>query len=698
MRTLILGLLLAAAPAAVLAQPAASDVYSLGELQVTARDRSGKTLGGSTITGVELQAFNRQTVDQALSLIPGTNATNGGGSRNEREVFVRGFDRFQTTISIDGVRVFLPADNRIDFARFLTADLSEIQVSKGYVSVLDGPGGLGGAINLVTIKPTAPIEAEVRAASFLDRGLKDEAYQVSGRVGGREGPFYWQVSGALNNRDHFTLSDKFTPTVLENGGERERSDSTDWRVNLKGGWQPNDTDEYSINFTRTEGSKNAPYHVSDTVSTRFWSWPYWNLSSVSLLTKTLVADGLVLRSRLYRNTFHNLLSSFDNAAQTIQSLPRAFNSFYDDKATGGNVELVYTLNDTNRFTAAFYARRDLHRERQEGFTRTPATGNPSANTRYLEPWQVNDEMTYSLAGEYNAALGSHLDLTVGASYDWTDLREANDANVLVTGTTIANSVISFLPVNYPLKNNSALNGQAALTWRLDEATRFHASVSDRTRFPTVFERFSARMGTAIPNPDVREERAISYEVGVQTNLAPGLELSGAAFYSDLKNALISIPVVVPTFGTVNQTKNAGDGHYGGFETSLKWRASDSLDLGGNYTHLHRKLIDPTNAAFRPRGVPASKLFAYADWRPVAKLSIRPSVEYASSRWTVTTVAPLTYYKTGAYTLASLSAEYAVTAKTSVTVAVQNIGDRDYRLTDGFPEAGRSFYVALRAGL
>ena len=41
---------------------------------------------------------------------------------------------------MDGVRIYLPYDNRLDFNRFLTPDLSEIQVEKGYVSVLNGPG------------------------------------------------------------------------------------------------------------------------------------------------------------------------------------------------------------------------------------------------------------------------------------------------------------------------------------------------------------------------------------------------------------------------------------------------------------------------------------------------------------------------------------------------------------------------------
>jgi iron complex outermembrane receptor protein len=697
MHRLLIALLMSAAPVAALAQQEKpTDVYALGELQVTAQSRAGEALGGSMVTGEVLKTYDRQTIDQALALIPGTNASNTGGSRNERIVYVRGFDRFQTTLSIDGVRVFLPADNRIDFARFLTADLSEIQVSKGYVSVLDGPGGLGGAINLVTVKPTQRIEGEVQAATLLDRKLANEAHLLSGRVGGWTGDFYWQASGAYNDRDHFTLSDKFKPTSLEDGGARGNSKSNDWRINLKAGWQPNDTDEYSINYTRSEGEKNAPYSVRDTANTRFWSWPYWNLDSIALLTRTQLSDRLTLRTRLYHNTFDNLLSAFDTAAQTTQTLPRAFNSYYADNATGGNVQLDYVLSDTSALKGVFYVRRDVHHERQDGFTRTPATGAPSVNAAYREPWQTDDEYTYSVAGEYTTALSAAVELVVGASYDWTGLKTANDVNVTVTGTTIANSVISFLPVNYPLRDNQALNGQAALLWRVGPDTLAHASISSRTRFPTVFERFSSRFGTAIPNPDIREERATNYEVGADTLVASKVKLTGAVFYTDLKNALIQIPVAVTGFGTVTQTKNAGAGHYYGFEAGVSADLTPTFDVGGNLTYIHRKLTDPTNPAFRPQGVPDWKLFAYANWRPLPKLTIRPNVEYADQRWTVTTTTPLAYYKTGSYALLNLSADYAVTDKVTVTVAGQNLGDRNYQLTDGFPEAGRTFHASVRA--
>jgi iron complex outermembrane receptor protein len=690
--------LLAAAPVMAHAEDRPA-VYDLGELQVTARARTGEALGGATISGETLQTFQKTTVDQALDLIPGVNGGATGGSRNERLVYVRGFDRFQTTLSVDGVRVFLPADNRIDFSRFLTADLAEVQVSKGYVSVIDGPGGLGGAINLVTAKPTRPFEARLETTRFFDGDFEGEASQVSGLIGGRRGAFYLQASGAYADRDHFTLSDDFKPTAQEDGGAREHSDSRDWRVNVKGGWQPNATDEYSLNFTRQEGAKNAPYHVTDTTSTqRYWDWPYWNNDSLSFLSKTKIGERLTLRSRFYANSFDNLLIGYDNATQTTQSLPRSFQSYYDDDARGGNLELDLSVSDRDSLKLALFARQDIHRERQDGFVRTPATGSPSANKPYSEPdWQVSKEDTYSIAAENRFLIGEDTDLILGASYDWTDLKQADELSVVVTGATVANAVITYVPVNFPLRDNSATNLQAAVTHRLNDAVRLHASVSSRTRFPTLFDRFSARNGTAVPNPDIREERAVNYEVGVDADLTPDVTLRGAVFYSDLKDALTAVTVTLPApiGGPFSQTQNIGKGTYSGAEAEVTAALTDTLSVGGNYSYIHRELIDPTNPAFRPTGVPEHKAFAYAQWTPLAALTLTPSVEYAGNRWTVTQAAPTTYYRTGRAVLVNLAAEWRINDHAALTAGGRNLTDENYQLADGFPEAGRSFYAGLR---
>ena len=103
------------------------------------------------LTSEQIWTFDRKSLDQAVNIVPGVVSTfDANGRRNESDIFVRGFGRWQVPLMVDGVRIYLPADNRLDFSRFLTADIAEIQIQKGYASVLDGPGAMGGAINLVT--------------------------------------------------------------------------------------------------------------------------------------------------------------------------------------------------------------------------------------------------------------------------------------------------------------------------------------------------------------------------------------------------------------------------------------------------------------------------------------------------------------------------------------------------------------------
>ncbi|QYE34709.1 TonB-dependent receptor plug domain-containing protein [Polymorphobacter sp. PAMC 29334] len=143
----------------VAATPAAEDsAFGLGQIVITGHRAEGVSIGGDTIGQEAIYSFNRLGLDDAASLIPGVTSGNSGGSRNERLIFVRGFNRFQVPLTVDGIRVYLPADNRLDYGRFLTPDIAEIQVAKGYVSVLNGPDGMGGAINLVTRKPTKELE------------------------------------------------------------------------------------------------------------------------------------------------------------------------------------------------------------------------------------------------------------------------------------------------------------------------------------------------------------------------------------------------------------------------------------------------------------------------------------------------------------------------------------------------------------
>ncbi|MCC6826951.1 MAG: TonB-dependent receptor [Novosphingobium sp.] len=631
-----------------------------------------------------IYTFQRDSLDQAAQLIPGVSAGTTGNSRNERLIYVRGFDRYQVPLSIDGIRIYLPADGRLDYGRFLTPDIAEIQVAKGYASVLDGPGAMGGAVNLVTRKPTKAFEAEARATINLDNDTDYAGYTVFGSVGTRHDTWYAQASYARNFTDHWNLSKDFKPTTNEDGGARDLSRTSDWRVNAKIGFTPNATDEYAISYTRQEGEKLAPVHVSDAASLlRYWTWPYWNLQNIYFLTTTQLSDIATLKTRLYYNTYRNSLDSFDTKALTTQTRGSSFNSAYHDKAYGGSVQLDLKPFAADRLSVAFHYRSDQHREYQESF----------APTHFVEPWQTNKEATYSAAIENSLMLSPTVEFVAGFSYDWRDLSRAED---YASGAFIY----------YPRHNGAAWNAQGQLIWMASDAARFHASVSSRARFPTIFERFSTRFGTAASNPSLAAERATNLELGGTLDLG-AVHLEGAAFYSFVDNAIVSVRLASPPApANTNQNRNLGDARYYGVELGVTATVAPGLRVGGNYTWLHRAFsitqpVDPLQLVpgFRLTDVPAHKAFVWAEWSPASGLRIVPNIDIASDRTTITSstssaLSPL-YYRTGHYVLANLRADYDLLDNVTIGVGGRNLFDTGYVLADGYPDVGRSAFVSLR---
>lgn len=647
-------------------------VFTLGQLDV---------IGGSTISNEAMWTFNKQSLEEAVNILPGVSMHNTGGSRNERDIYVRGFDRFRVPLYMDGVRIYLPADNRLDFNRFLTPDLAEIQVQKGYVSVLNGPGGMGGAINLVSRKPTKEIEAEGRSGIIVN-GDADDLNQWSSYAyaGTRQQGFYAQLSGTILDRDHWNLSDSFTPINLvnEDGGDRGNSEIRDWRVNAKIGITPNATDEYTINYTTQSGERNAPLHVAGQViqGPRFWTWPYWDIESLSWLSKTQLGSASYVKTNAYYNTFENLLATYDDETYTTRQLNRSFDSYYDDFAYGGFVEMGTKLIPMNTLKGAVHFRHDDHAESQ-----LPRPDNPAS---VREPWHHNIEDTWSFAVENTFHATRNLDIVAGASYDMNIVKTAED-------------IVGGIIVQQETPDSDAWNGQAAAIYSLSNTATVHASVSNRARFPTVFERFSTRFGFAIPNPDLKPERTVQYELGWSDTVFSGLKLSSAVFYADLRRSIQSVFVG----NNAIQNQNIDGEHYG-VEVSFDWDIQPGLRVGGNYTYLERELNYATPEP-RPEGTPSHQAFLYLAWEPVQGLTITPSLELASDRHSLITSANSTlptlgvpnYVKTGAYALLNVQAEYAVTQNVTAAIGGTNLTDEDFSLVEGFPEPGRQFFANAR---
>jgi len=656
-------------------------VFDMGKIVVVGSTEGQPGVGGAILTSDQIWAFDRKSLDQAVNIVPGVVSTfDANGRRNESDIFVRGFGRWQVPLMVDGVRIYLPADNRLDFARFLTADVAEVQIQKGYASVLDGPGAMGGAINLVTRKPTKAFEAE---GSIWTGGRTDtEGWNGYAMIGTRQPKYYLQGSANYADRDFWSLSGNYQPTAgsLQPVGRRLSSDSSDSRYNLKAGLTPNTTDEYTFNFIKQLGEKGAPLNVFNNPPVppnSFWRWPYWDIQNTSFLSKTQIAQTSYVKTKVYYNTFANGLDAFDDITYTTQSANGRFRSPYDDHAYGASAEFGTSPTRANTVKAAAHYRTDVHKEQQ--FNRPT---NPTLSSQ--EPVQTQSQDTWSLALEDTVHATGSVDLVGGISYDKYDITKAEEFNATLG------------LFENPRGGSDAFNWQAAAIWHYGKSAAVHASVSDRARFPVIFELYSTRFGTATPNPDLGPERATNLEIGWTGQASQTVRLAGAVFYSDVKDLIQT--VVLPDATT--QTQNVGNGNFYGAEFSIDASINRLLTVGVNYTAISMTIRDALQPSLERTGVPNNKAFLYASWKPVARLTIMPSLDLAGDRWSDVnpTTPPSPPVRTGAYTLFDLAAQYAVATTFDVVVGLKNLTDENYSFAWGFPQPGRTFYAKTRVGL
>jgi iron complex outermembrane receptor protein len=249
-------------------------------------------------------------------------------------------------------------------------------------------------------------------------------------------------------------------------------------------------------------------------------------------------------------------------------------------------------------------------------------------------------------------------------------------------------------VPFPTASASAWNVQAGLTYALNEDWSSHVSASRRTRFPTMKDRYSYRMGTAIPNPGLNPEYAVNLEVGVNGNLDVGsnsqLDVGAAIFRSRIDDTIESI-TIAPTLCTsapCSQLQNIGRQVNSGVELSATATLGSQIELHTSYTYLDRD--NKTSPAVLPLDTPMHKVFAYLQYEPSENVQLVLSSQYESERFSATNGSRMT----DSFTTADFKAVWQPLDNLQAELGARNLTDELYAFEEGYPEAGRTWFVNL----
>jgi len=537
----------------------------------------------------------------------------------------------------------------VDTGKLPTGNISSITVSKGVSSVLYGPNTMGGVVNIISRKPERVFE------SSWDVGYsEDNTWNLNATVGSRWNNLYFIASGGYLDSDGFRLPDKFDRAPNEDGGRRDNSDiDNQWSSSAKVGCMPFEGHEYAFGINWVDSEWGLPPNVS-TSKPRFWRFAEWEKTTYYFIGDTRITDELMLKTRLFRDEYYNVLDSYDDNTYSSQTMKSAFHSTYDDYTNGVSATLRTEYIKKNTISFAFNFKEDVHR----------------AQGDYGEAWERYEAETFSYALEDDIKLTKRLAFVVGASYDVQHPKYANGASVR--------------------DDEDSFNPQGGASVLLFEDTLVHFSVGKKTRYPSLKELYSELLGKNIANPNLKEESSVNYEVGVEQPLPWCSNVKINIFYYDVTDMIVNKQVAPST----SQYQNIGDAVLKGVELSLSSKAVANNDFEINYTYLEAEDKSADRTCDHLPDTPKSKLYITDLYTLNRWVSFFVKAEFNSKRWQqdLDSTEWTTFH---GFSTVDAKVIGHITPNISLEVGARNIFDDNYVLSLGFPREGRTFFTVLR---
>ncbi len=692
---------------------------------VTAPGEAPIPVAGS-IDQTQIEQHDFLNVAKAMDYLPGVSIYHIAANRNEADMLVRGFStRGQVPFYIDDIPVSVPYDGYVDFNRFVTSDIADVQVSRGYASPLEGPNALGGAINLVTVEPVKKIEGE----ALIGTGSGDTLLS-SVRLGTRmrrffvQGSFDWlqstfiPLSGDFVVHQYAGLPDIIMTDRLNN------SNSQDARYAGRVGWTPRNQDEYVFSYINQKGQKGAPlYQGPDTAATfrNFWTWPFWNFYSYQLHSNTGIGENSNIQVRAFYNEFQNGINMFTNDKYNALT----DESIYHDHTDGTSAVFNTRLVKRNEISGSFFLKNDTHTE-FEIVTKTNTT------PAYTEPTLKDNDIQTSIGLQDAITITSKLHATAGFSADHFDGREGQS----YTSTGAPPGIVPFTCISNPTNKLFTgctlhawnINPQVAASYGAWKGGSLFVTFADRGRFPMLKDVYSAGLGSGLPNPDLKPENSLNWNFGVSQSFGSRTLAQLDFFHSDVHNAIESVYVTDPgnpkavnpepaaalcpnakINGFCSEMLNIGREMHEGVEFQVRSTITSRISGDLSYSYLDRSInYDFTNApnvsqvntsiVILPT-VPRNKAVLTGDFRLprniVAIVSARFEGGLVLQDTTYNAKSPFFLPFSEAFGTVDIGTIVPVYKRATVQAGIKNLLDRNYYYTAGYPEEGRNWFVNLR---
>ena len=538
-----------------------------------------------------IDASGIQNLQDIAQRVPGLNVSYF--SIGQPSIHMRGIGSNDDGAALDNSVVIFLDDiyvGRISTIDINVLDLERIEVLRGPQGTLYGKNAIGGAVNMVSALPT-----EASGAQF-SAGVGNLGYQsVSGKLSGPLVPkaLLGRLSVSSRKRDGWQDN-------LILGGEKQHDDSN-LSARAKLLFTPRDDLDWYMAYDFSKDKLNSSGRVP--VVGRVALAPAGETDAAGSALKLpteLFAElggdprnatngilgytdrrirGFTNRVNLerpnyrltsitgYRNSDFEWLEDSTGLPETVIALP--ISDYVNEAHKQFSQELRWSSQDTgniNYVLGLYYLREET--DRKEHFN----IGGNIAKTH-----QQNTSDSFAVFGEASYSINEATKLTLGAryTYDSKELRQQSTNGgspaIILEDFTLSSSA-----------NWRDVSPSASLSHQVSDKLMFFG------RIARGFKNGGFQGAPSTREAAMREidpETALDYELGLKSLwYRDTVQLNIASFYTNYNDLQVTQFKTVDNFG-IFETSNAGSANLKGIETEFIFKASDSLELSGNYAWL-----------------------------------------------------------------------------------------------------------------
>ncbi len=625
------------------AHVSASDSWAIEEIVVTAQKREQSlndvAVSVNAASAEEIKNMRMTSAADIAAISPNVDFKSTLGGANPA-ITIRGIGLNDFNVNNNpsvGVyvdEVFVTSPAMMNFAMF---DIGRIEVLKGPQGTLYGRNSNGGAINIISAKPTSETEGYVTVGvgdydmkeveGALSGALSDTLNgRVSFRYDDREGYHENEITNddlgfnetqavrvqlAYDNGDDFQASFAYTHGQQDFGtlpfssyGLYEPGTTTPCATRaVLNNRCVNDQDWQRENDDPTKHWLNAEevdlFNDNEVTSDMAVVSLTWDMGDYSF-------DSITSWSQLDRDWAEGASDhdpdSLTNASGTSTGIVSAVTKDEEVDQISQEFRLSFNGEGYNWITGFFYSKDTVETENYADFKNLPQVGFDtlweyeqetesmaifaSGEIELTETLTLNLGLRYSEEErEFDGATYAYFDndaISVAdlfGSFTVTPVTDLNDALIASTDFAADDSI-----------SEEQLSGRIGLDYRPDADWLVYGYVSNGFKSGGFIGDFV--FDQVVYEPYDSEE-VTAYEVGFKgTMLENTMQINGAVFYYDYKDMQTLVPLDTPA-GTVFPLANADQANVLGMEVEVMWLPVQGLTLRGGLGYLDHELDDDT---------------------------------------------------------------------------------------------------------